>query len=637
MARRARPKSPSAAATLAALAAVAPAAGAAAPSPWDAPCTDFTYSHGISYVLPLKYGPDFTHFDWTNPDAPKAGAMRLSALGSFDNFNVILEKGQNGAGYDIGGGLVYDKLLEPSADEPVSHYGRLAEGVAKGPQLAWLAFKLRDGARWHDGVPISVDDVLFTFEMFQTHGSVALRTALADLERVFAFGEREVCFVRKQTAEVNPNLPFAISGFSIMPKHYWETRDISKTTPTPPLGSGPYRVNRVETGRIIEYALVDDYWARDIPVNKGRYNFAEVKFDYYKDDNVMVEAIKGNAYDAREEGVSKNWATQYDFPARRAGLFKHRLRPLARVEGLWWPIFWNTEQPPLDDIRVREALWLLYDFKWTNRVLFYNFYLPGVSFFQNSPMAHQGLPSEAELELLEPWRAQVPARVFTAPFRHPVSTGYGVQRDNIKRAIALFKEAGWEIQDGVMRHVETGAALELSFIGVSYYSIRQNLSLVDNLKRLGIRSVGRHPEVSQWLYRSRVGKFHGNSVRLGPTHMPGLQLRNWFGSAAAGQDYSQNWARVRNPAVDSLINAAIGAATAEELFAATRALDRVLLWNFYFIPLGSQPGFRLVHWDRFGEVERDDLNRVPFVDAWWWDEEKARRVEEGLAELVEED
>ena len=617
-------------------ASAAESSSSASDSPWDAPCTNFEYAHGISHVLPLKYGPDFTHFEWTNPNAPKGGAMRLSALGSFDNFNVILEKGQNGGGYDLGGGLVYDKLLEPAADEAVSHYGRLAEGVAKGPELAWLAFKLREGGRWHDGAPITVDDVLFSFEMFKTHGSVALRTALADLDEVFAFGEREVCFVRKRNVELNPNLPFAIGGYSIMPKHYWETRDISKTTSEPALGSGPYRVTHVETGRIIEYELVEDYWARDIPVNKGRYNFARVKFDYFKDEGVMVEALKGDVYDIREEGVSKNWATQYDFPARRTGLFRRDLRPLARVEGLWWPIFWNTEKPPLDDIRVREALWLLYDFKWTNRVLFYNFYLPGVSFFQNSPMAQSGLPSQKELELLEPWRDQVPPRVFTEEFKHPRSTGYGLQRDNIKRAIGLFKEAGWEIQEGVMRNVETGRALELSFIGVSYYSIRQNLSLVDNLKRVGIETVGRHPEVSQWLYRSRVGKFDGNSVRLGPSHMPGMQLRNWFGSAAAGQDYSQNWARIRNPALDSLIDAAIAAETAEDLYAATRALDRVLLWSFYFIPLGSQPGFRLVHWDKFGEVRRDDLNRVPFVDAWWWDEEKARRVQEGLATLEDD-
>ena len=599
----------------------------------DAPCTDVEYRHGISYLLPLKYDPNFTHFGYTNPDAPKTGVLRLPQMGTFDSYNVILEQGRLAAGYSLGAGIVYDRLLEGALDEPVSAYGRLAEGVGKAPDLSWVAFKLRDNATWHDGVPITVDDVVFTFDMFKEHGSVALRTVLGDLDRWFAFGEREICFVRKPNAEVNPILLFALGSYSILPKHYWESRDISVTTVEPPLASGPYRLKFSDTGRILEYERVEDYWGKDIPVNKGRFNFARIEYDYFKDEGVMLEAHKAHIFDIREEGVSKNWATQYAFPAVKAGLFKRELRPLARVEGLWWPIFWNTEKPFLNDVRVREALWLLYDFDWTNRVLFYDFYKTGVSFFQNSPMAHRGPPSDKELDLLEPWREQIPPRVFTEEFQQPRSTGYGLQRHNFDRALALFKEAGLEIIDGKMRDVKTGVPFTLRFIGVSYYSIRQNLSLVDNLRRVGIEATGRSPEVSQWLYRSRTGKFDGNSVRLGPGHTPGLQLRNWFGSAAADQEYGQNWAKVRSPAVDSLIQTIIAAESAEDLYAATRALDRILMWNFYFIPLGSQPGFRLTYWDKFGEVRNDRLNGVPFTDAWWWDEEKAERVKKGLATL----
>ena len=248
-------------------------------------------------------------------------------------------------------------------------------------------------------------------------------------------------------------------------------------------------------------------------------------------------------------------------------------------------------------------------------------------------MAHQGLPSEKELELLEPWRDQIPERVFTEPFTHPYSSGVGVQRENLKRAVALFKEAGFEVQDGFMRNTETGQPLALDIIGVSYYAVRQMLSLRQNLRKVGIANKATAPEVSNWLFRSRNGQFDGNTNRFGPSNTPGIQLRNWLGSEAAGQDYGQNWIRVRSPVIDSLIDSVNQATTAEDLYAATRALDRVIMWNFFFVPLGSQPGFRLVHWDKFGEVKTDTVNRVPFIDAWWWDEEKAKRVEEGIAQL----
>ena len=599
-----------------------------------APCEAPDYRHGIAHLLPLQYAADAVHPAYTNPDAPKGGEMRVPQMGTFDNFNGVIEKGRIAAGFDIGGGLVYDRLIEPSVDEPMSHYGRLADGVVIGPELAWVAFRLRPEARFHDGKPITTEDVVFTYETFLSDGSVALRTALRDLDHVFAINEREVCFVMKTGIELNPTFPFTLGGFGILPKHYWEHRDITKTTVEPPLTSGPYKLQYSETGRVLVYERVDDYWGRDIFINKGRYNFDRVKFDYFKDENVMGEAHKSDVFDVREEGVSKNWATGYDFPAVRAGLFKKELRPLNRPEGLWWPIFWNLDKKPLDDIRVREALWLLFDFKWTNRVLFYGFYDTGVSFFQNSPMAMQGLPSAKELELLEPFRDQVPARVFEEVFAQPPSSGEGVQRENVARALALFREAGWEVQDGVMRHVKTGTPLSLDFIGVSYYSTRQSISLRENLSRVGIESTSRHPEVSRWLYRSRQGKFDGNTVRLVPSVRPGLQLRNWLGSQAAGKDYGQNWMRLRSPVVDSLIESVITAQTAEDMYAATRALDRVIMWNFYFIPLGTTPGYRLVYWDKFGEVWSDELNRVPFIDAWWYDEEKARKVADGLEALA---
>ena len=599
----------------------------------ESPCGQPQYQHGISYVLPLRYDADFKHFAYANPNAPKGGTMRLPQMGTFDNFNAIVEVGRIAAGYGAMGSLVYDRLLEDSIDEPASAYLRLADGVAVEQDYRWTAFRLRRDARWHDGQPITREDVIHTFDVIRQHGSVALRTALADLQRIVPFGERELCFVTRKNAEPNPIMPFIYGRIAILPKHYWKNRDISKTTTEPPLGSGPYRIERVGFGRYLTYRRVEDYWGRDLPVNKGRYNFDALKFDYFRDENVMLEAHKGDVVDVREESISKNWATQYDFPAVRQGLFRAELRDVARVWGLWWPVFWNLDRERFQDIRVREALWLLRDFDFINRVYFYSFYNHGVSFFQNSPMAHSGRPSAKELALLEPWRGKIPERVFTRPFKQPENDGYGVNRTHILRALELFDEAGWHIVDGVMRNKKTNDPFTIDFIFVSPFGIRSNTPYMAQLNRLGIATTARAPEVSNWLYRSRTGRFDGNGVNYDPSNMPGLQLRNRFGSASAGVDYGQNWPGIKNPAIDSLIEAVNRARSAEDLYAATRALDRVLLWNFYFIPGPSAPGLRLAFWDRFGEVPREGLANVPYVDAWWWDAEKAARVGEGLATL----
>ena len=321
----------------------------------EPPCANPQYQHGISYVLPLRYQADFKHFAYANPVAPKGGAIRVPQMGTFDNYNAIVEIGRIAAGYGAMGSLVYDRLLEDSIDEPASAYVRLADGVAVEGDYRWTAFRLRSDARWHDGQPITREDVLFTFDVIREHGSVALRTALADLQEVFAFGERELCFVTRADAVPNPITPFIYGRIAILPKHYWQQRDITRTTVEAPLGSGPYRLRREVFGRSLFYDRVADYWGRDLPVNKGRYNFDSVKFDYFRDENVMLEAHKGDAVDVREESISKNWATQYDFPAVRQGLFKAELRQVARIWGLWWPTFWNLRRERLQDIRVRDA------------------------------------------------------------------------------------------------------------------------------------------------------------------------------------------------------------------------------------------------------------------------------------------
>ena len=609
-------------------------AGAVADAAVEPPCHQAEYRHGISYVLPLKYGPDFQHFDYANPAAPKGGRLRLPDMGTFDSFNNILEKGRVAAGVDFGGSrnLYFERLLELSADEPASAYGRLAEGVDVDENYRWVAFKLRPNARWHDGQPITAQDVKFSFDAFKEHGSVALKTALTDLQSVDIVGERELCFVTRDGAEINPILPFAYGGMPIHAKHYWAARDISKTTIDAPLGGGPYRLRKVDFGRSLVYERVADYWGADIPVNRGRYNFDTVKFDYFRDENVMLEAHKGDVFDLREETVSKNWATQYNFPAVQAGVFKADLRYISRVWGLWWPVFWNLDRERFQDIRVREALWLLYDFPFINRVILFGFYDYGKSFFHNSPMGQGGLPSADELALLEPFRAQLPARVFTHEYLPPASSGVGFERERTRRALELFEEAGWVLRDGKLVDADSGERFKVDFVFVSAMLLRAEMPYIERLNRIGIETTARSPEISHWQYRMRTGSFDGGAYLYIPDNTPGLALRNRFGSAAADQSYSQNWARIRDPVLDHLIDRAIAARSARQLYAATRAIDRVLLWNFYFIPGMAQPGYRLVHWDKFGEVKSaEPLSRVPAIDAWWWDEDKADAVATWLA------
>ncbi len=599
------------------------------------PCQDPDYKYGISYVEPLKYEEDFQHFDYVNPNAPKAGLIRFPALGTWDNFNGILNKGRLVAGYDLGGAnsLVYDRLLEGTADEDASAYGRLAEGVAVEENFAWVAFKIRKGALWHDGTPLNASDVVWTFNTYLEHGSVSLKSALAELDRVYEFGDQEVCFVTKEDVEVSPIIPFTYGGLAILADHYWESRDITETTQEPPLGSGPYKVKEMNFGKNIYYERYPDYWGRDLPVNHGRYNFETVKFDYFLDETVMLEAHKAHVYDMREETVSKNWTTGYDFPAVHAGLFRRELRYLKRAWGMWWPAFWNVRVEKLQDVRVREALFLLYDFRWINRVILFGFYDYGDSYFYNSPMAQRGLPSEDELKLLEPFRDQVPERVFTHEWKHPPSTGYGTNRESMKRALELFEEAGWVLKRGELRHKDTGEQFHLDFVFVSAMLLRAKSPYIRRLNQIGISTSAVAPEVSHWQHRMRTGKFDGSGYIWIPGNMPGFDLRNRFGSEAADQQYGMNWAGIKNPVIDHLIEEVIKARTAKDLYAATRAIDRVLLWNFYMVPGMGQPGYRLVTWDKFGEVNSDALSRVPVIDAWWWDEEKAQRVEAGLANL----
>jgi microcin C transport system substrate-binding protein len=602
-----------------------------------APATAYDYVHGLSYVEPLKYPNDFRHFDYVNPDAPKGGTVRVPENGTWDSFNGTLDKGRwptpvHRTGEAV---LLYDRLLEQAIDEPASWYGRLASGVWVSPDYRQFAFKLRKRAYWHDETPITVDDVIFTFQHLKEHGGAGARSALFELASIERISDDEVLFSTKSTSPSNPDLVFMVGQYSILPAHYWATRDPTKTTLEPPLGSGPYRIRDFQLGRNVTFERVDGYWGTDIPVNRGRYNFDVMKWDYFRDESVQLEALKGDVIDIREETVSKNWMTAYEIlPTVKAGLLKRELVPLARAFGMRSATLWNLNREKFQDIRVREALQLLSEFRYTNRVLMFGFYNYAKSYFYNSRMAAQGLPSEPELELLEPWRGRIPDRVFTEAWDGNETSGFGYSREKVKRALELFKEAGWEVRDGVMTNIETGKPFTIAFVFESPFSLRAETPLMSRLNMVGIQTTARAPEYSNWLYRMRHALFDGSSQTFVPPAIPGIMLRNQLGSAAADSTGSQNWGRLRDPAVDAMIDHVMAARTAEQLYAATRALDRVLLWNFYRIPLFGDPGYRLVYWDRFGQPTTETvLQRPAWFDTWWWDRAKAGRVSRGLRSL----
>ncbi|MEQ8857873.1 MAG: extracellular solute-binding protein [Pseudomonadales bacterium] len=591
--------------------------------------TGIDYRHGYAFLSDPAYPPDFANTAYVNPDAPKGGRIRVPEMGTWDNFNPLALGGRDVRGVSFWvrqNNYLYDSLLEPALDEPATLYGLLADGVAVAADGAWIAFRLREGARWHDGEPITVDDVVFSFEKFKSEATPTISTPLTAITGIEVIAAREIRYLVAEDARGDPILPRRIGIMPVIPRHYWENRDLTRTTVEPPLGSGPYRIGEFSMGRWIEWQRVADYWGRDLPINRGRYNFDTIEVDYFRDDQVQTEAVKGNVIDVHLENVPSRWATAYEFPAFRAGVFRKTEFTLSKPAGLWWPIFWNLAQPRFQDVRVREALWLQSDFEWSN-VKSHGFWGQATSFFHGSELAARGLPSAAELELLEPLREQIPPRVFTEPYRPPPNQGHGWHRDNLLRSAELLREAGWQVRDGRLVHERTGEGFHIRFVAVSPALGAAFIPYTHKLERLGISSSIKAPEISNWLYRMRAGDFDAGAIAFLPDFTPTLLVSNSFSSAAADQPYSFNWSNLKDPAVDALIGHLYKARTWDAFVAAARALDRVLLWNFYWVPSSSKTRYALAYWDRFGQPGHGPLLReTGFVDLWWWDADRAARV-----------
>jgi microcin C transport system substrate-binding protein len=579
-------------------------------------------SHGVAMHGDLKYGPAFEHFDYVNPEAPKGGTVTFASIGSFDTLNPFIIKGTGADGL----GFLFETLTTQSEDEPFSEYGLLAESIEMPEDRSWVAFTLRPEARWHDGKPVTVDDVIFSFNTLKEKGLPFYRAYYKNVTKVEAAGERRVKFTFEETT--NRELPLILGQLPILPKHYYENVEFDKTTLQPPLGSGPYRIKSLEPGRRIVYERVKDYWGADVPVNRGAWNFDEIRYEYYRDANVALEAFKAGAYDIRVENTSKFWATAYTGPMFDAGWIVKEEIPHELGTGMQGFAF-NLRRPMFQDPRVRRALAYAFDFEWTNRTIMYGQYDRTESYFSNTELAAAGLPSAAELELLEPFRDQLPEEVFTEVYEAPATEGEGGIRQNLRTALRLLGEAGWRVEDGQLVNGEGQPfRFEILLNGPSFE--RHTLPFIKNLERLGIQATVRAVDPAQ--YQNRLDEFDFDMVvaSFGQSLSPGNEQREYWSTEAADIPGSRNIIGIKDPVVDHLIDQIIEAPTREDLVTATRALDRVLLWGHYVIPHWHSRTFRVAYWDKFDRPQTNPPYGLPLF-SWWVDPVKVADVEQRKA------
>ncbi len=571
--------------------------------------------HAIAMHGAVKYQRGFTHFDYVNPSAPKGGNMRVHRIGTFDSFNGFIVKG-NPSG-DVS--LIYNSLAARSADEPLSQYGELAEEIYMPEDRTWVAFKLRDDARWHDGKQITVEDVIWTFDTLMAEGRPFFRFYYGNVSEVVKVSDGIVRFDFKPGE--NRELPLILGQLTVLPKHYWAGRDFTKTTLEPPLGSGPYRIKNFEAGRSLTIERVDNYWGKDIPVHRGQYNFGEIRFDYYRDNDIALEAFKAGEYDFRRELSSKDWATGYDLAAVTDGLIIKQGFTHTRTAGMQGFVY-NTRRSIFSDVRVRQALTYAFDFEWSNQNLFYDQYARSRSYFDNSELAATGLPGVDELRHLTPLKDRIPAEVFTTAYQPPTGGGPRAMRGNLRTAGRLLEQAGWVIQDGKRVHQETGTPLSFEVLLVSPTWERIVLPFGKNLEKLGIEMSVRTVDTSQ--YRRRLDTYDFDMIvsTFAQSQSPGNEQRSFWGSDGAAMEGGRNYIGISNGAIDELIEKVIEAQDRRELIAATRAMDRVLQWGHWVIPHWHIKYDRVAYWNKFGQPTVTPVRGYQLM-SWWIDPQRA--------------
>ena len=580
-------------------------------------------SHGLAMHGDLKYPAGFTNFDYVNPNAPKGGTVRLNAVGTYDSFNSFIVKGNPGAGL----GFIYDNLMYGSADEAFSQYGQLAQSVEMPKDRSWIAFTLRPEARWHDGKPVSVEDVIWSFEMLTTKGTPFYRFYYGNVKDAVKTGPRTVRFNFKPGE--NRELPLILGQLTILPKHYWQNRDFSKTTLEPPLGSGPYKIASFEPGRSITYERVEDWWGENLPVNRGQYNFDTIRYDYYRDSTVSLLAFNAGEYDYRAENSSKAWATAYKTPNVENGFIKKAEIKHNRSSGMQAFIF-NTRREIFKDHRVRQALAYAFDFEWSNKNLFYGQYARTRSYFDNSELAATGVPKGDEEKLLEAYRGRIPDEVFSQEYNPPKSDGSGNIRRNLRKAIKLLNDAGWVVKGSRRVNEKTGKALEFEVLLVSPLFERIVLPFAKNLEKLGVKLNVRTVDPSQ--YRRRLDTFDFDVIvgGAGQSLSPGNEQRSYWGSKSADIEGGRNFIGIKDPVIDELIEKVIAAPNRKALVTSVRALDRVLQWGHWLIPHWHAKYDRVAYWDKFGRPKITPVQGNQFL-AWWVDAKKEAALKSKLA------
>ncbi len=573
---------------------------------------DITISSALAEFGEPFYKDGFEHWPYANPDAPKGGKIVLGSPGSFDSLNTTILKGN----WPRNMGLISDALMVSSANELSVDYGLIAETAEYPADKSWIIFNIRPEARFHDGEPITADDFVFRLETIREFGRPFLKSFFEDVEGVEALSDHRVKFTFKTRDNMKPLLK--VAELSPLPRHYWQDRDISKTTLEPPLGSGSYRISAVDPGRSITYERVKDYWAADLPVNRGLSNFDEIRYDYYRDREVSFEAFKAGDIDFRSENSSKRWATGYDIEQVQDGDIIVEEIPNEVPQGVR-AYFFNNRLDKFKDVRVRQAIGLLYDFETLQRTILYNQYERVKSYFPNSDFGVDGAPTPEEIAILEPYRAKLQPEVIEQAFEPPKTDGSGKIRAQFREAVRLFKEAGWVFKDGKLVHVETGEHMKIEIPIRSPDSERVGAPFISNLKRVGIDASLRMVDASQYEVRMDDFDFDMISVALNFFPPPGPELRSYFGSEAAGIRGSANLAGIKNEVADDLIEKIVAAEDLETLKATSRALDRVLLWNHYVIPEFTNTIYRIAHWNKFGRPATNPRYGLSFPGAWWID------------------